>query len=671
MPERAQGCDKMLERDGTAEHGGDCDMMEHNNERHTAEHNGGHNMAGHNGDRDMADRNGGPRTILNERVLVEWKDTETDQVVTLGSLSSFNKMEQKLSLKVNLDNDDDKGQGMVEFSMDVRVQIAGRKRREMEFSNIIPLSTVFSSDLPVFSYESLQASEMAGPVVSALENAGLSESGLVLRAHFCLHDGPVHTLVPKTNAKNIRPNSSTSRDLILGFKSFSQARTFCVYFKPSDCARQGLLAITQRLRNHRPVNDFPLADLCDELDVQPVNWTALGLDQEEHGEIPPSYCVECKRTPEAKQEPQRFKDSLGFGLGPSQQMLPSLFERHNSAIPETPLWKAYNEGPVRDEVSNNGRNNVSSKLNFNQQQTSAHVTSTTLGKRSAHERSQSLSNQQAEEAAIAKRRRVQLRLDEPPKDDYPLLIELTHWLQHASLTNMHVNEHPQLQPYLHALGQYARLDDKDAFTAARASCAAIFAFDPYNEMAAPVFQQHDEQQQRDQLHLQQQREEHSAACAFFIADMRRFVLWAFGFDPRADVDLQPLLFELGSEARRAVRDAVANPAGRRGQMFADAQYSRIRRRRRTRIDTDTNPDTTTAENAVTVFDDSEQSEESEYSIASLRAKTDALYQQLLGGDGLEEEEAEEGRLGPRASGDGVANKSIETSVVRYDHAGED
>ncbi|KAB2569666.1 hypothetical protein DBV05_g11670 [Lasiodiplodia theobromae] len=193
---------------------------------------------------------------VNEQVLAEWVDADTCETRTLGSLSTINKQDAGLSFRVGLDASLE--QAFMRFSMNVSVRVSGRPRRR-QLLLVLPLH-VLSYKTSALEYDILRTSDI-GESAAAVHDAGFSDSGFVLRAQFSLQE-PGYVLMPKSNAKALRPSTSTAASHLAAIKSLSQALSFTLYIKPSDYAQQGVRMIYEYLRN-------------DTLKQYPLHWDAL------------------------------------------------------------------------------------------------------------------------------------------------------------------------------------------------------------------------------------------------------------------------------------------------------------------------------------------------------------------------------------------------------------
>ncbi|KAL1619005.1 hypothetical protein SLS54_006855 [Diplodia seriata] len=229
---------------------------------------------------------------VNEQVLAEWVDSDSCETRTLGSLSTINKQDAGLSFRVGLDSSLE--QAFMRFSMNVSVRVSGRPRRR-QLLLVLPLHVLSYKTSPL-EYDILRISDV-GESAPAVHDAGFSDSGFVLRARFDLQE-PGYVLMPKSNAKALRPSTSTAASHLAGIKSLSRALSFTLYIKPSDYAQQGMRMIYEYLRNDT-LKQYPLHwdAMYGDHGAQPVEWEQCELggkgkaaelaDGEEDVEPPP------------------------------------------------------------------------------------------------------------------------------------------------------------------------------------------------------------------------------------------------------------------------------------------------------------------------------------------------------------------------------------------------
>lgn len=230
---------------------------------------------------------------VNEQVLAEWSDPDTKETHVLGSLSTVNKQDAGLSLRIGLDRVLE--QAFVRLSMDISVRVSGRPRRR-QLLLVLPLH-VLSQKTPALEYDVMKTPDL-GSLAPAIHDAGLSDSGFVIRAQFNLREAG-YVLMPKSNAKALRPSTSTAVNHLAGMMSLSQALTFTLYIKPSDYARQGLRMIDELLRDDT-LKQYPLQwdAMYGGHGAQLVDWNQCALTgkgkeaepmEEEELEPPPPY----------------------------------------------------------------------------------------------------------------------------------------------------------------------------------------------------------------------------------------------------------------------------------------------------------------------------------------------------------------------------------------------
>ncbi|KAF4545814.1 uncharacterized protein LTHEOB_13051 [Lasiodiplodia theobromae] len=249
-----------------------------------------------------------PRRCVNERVLAAWSDRETGQQITLGSLSLLNK---ESSFALECAHDDGCKHAMIRFSLAVKLRLAGHSRSKDVSLEILPSSS------PEIQVDTCKIQDV-GAVASAAHDAGLSDSGMIIRAHFTL-ERPGRLLMPelKTTAK---PSSRTARDLLQNITSLSKALSFFVYLRPSDYAREGLRLVSNTLRSAVPGKEnFPqdaLGESGHQVTEPPPQYRA-------HMTVIPRSPSQCATTP--------LPESLLSVLSPN-------------TVPQTPPFR--NPGPA-------------------------------------------------------------------------------------------------------------------------------------------------------------------------------------------------------------------------------------------------------------------------------------------------------------------------------------
>lgn len=257
---------------------------------------------------------------INEQVLAEWTDMDSGRARTLGSLSVVNKQDAGLSFRIGLDSSQE--QAFIRFSMDVSVKVSGRHRRR-QLVLVLPLHVLCQKN-PALEYDMPRISDL-GKLAPVVHEAGLSDSGYVIRAEFNLRE-PGYVLMPKTNAKSLRPSTSTAANHLASIESLSRALNFTLYIKPSDYARQGLKMICEHL-NDDTLKQYPLQwdHLFDGHGAQLVDWeqcefSAKGKEAEAEAEVemedaeppPPPYVSDLQEHPPRTPSPFEFPPSPDF-----------------------------------------------------------------------------------------------------------------------------------------------------------------------------------------------------------------------------------------------------------------------------------------------------------------------------------------------------------------------
>ncbi|TEY20790.1 hypothetical protein BOTCAL_1744g00010 [Botryotinia calthae] len=128
---------------------------------------------------------------------------------------------------------------------------------------------------------------------SAIHDAGLSDSVHVICLQFDLIIKGL-ILTKKKNTTAIKPRNYTSKELIRGFESLSDTKTFTMYIKPNDYALVGLEEICNRLsKTDTPIDIYTIKEIYVEQTPELVEWSRLYLVS-----LLPSYTKNPQPSPE-------------------------------------------------------------------------------------------------------------------------------------------------------------------------------------------------------------------------------------------------------------------------------------------------------------------------------------------------------------------------------------
>lgn len=333
-----------------------------------------------------------------------------------------------------IDSDSTDGRVFARLTLSLSLQRGGDARRH-KLLLVLPLHVALSGgETTSLRHETIDISHIRIPSISsAVDDSRLSTTGRLVSASFHLAKLG-YVLAP--NMK-IKPSNSTSQDLLLGLKSLSRARTFNVYMKASDYARQGLTSISQLLSGNIKGPRLDLDAMFGASGATILDW---------------DNCI----LPSAQEraQPEEARDSP-----PPPYERRVLVRRTSSASPpRSPVTSSDGEHVSDSDgaKSHRLRLEAATKSNIEQSRTGK-------GKR---RRSQS----------------VELIPSPRPQtlSATPLQTEFRIWMDAILKVNDKAFAHSRLEERLKGLGQYIRESDTPNFYSTRAQCSAIFFYDPYD-----------------------------------------------------------------------------------------------------------------------------------------------------------------------------------------------
>jgi hypothetical protein len=454
------------------------------------------------------------RSIINERILAEWVDTDTSTTCTLGSCSLVNKQAPKFFMKV--DADTESGLVHIHFSLIASVKAAGRTRRR-ELLLILPQHAFQKDPDFALAFASLETSNIGDSSLldpSTIKEAGLIESGYIVRVRFNLDTNGL-VVMPKTTAETIKPSTTTSGDLLLGLKSLSNVLSFTVYMRRSDYALHGLKTLHEHLRNSGTSPYYAdLAGMYDGRGAILVDWNKLEYKGRRRNELPPPYCEEPKTPSATVQIPQSSPITADKDMSLCTE---------EPRVTETPTGT-----PIRDPI-------LPSPVSVLHGIFSDAVADPESIGEELELIEQGLEDFGADSDEEYYAMLNARELSPPPADSTnpeALLSEVIEWLNGAMTINGDVHKHRRLRSKLSALGQYARMSNITALDKTRMWCSALLFYDPGDSDNTP--------------------ELWDPAIRWLVSDIADLVLWANDYHRCAEMCSPVIRSEfvrLGSAAR--------------------------------------------------------------------------------------------------------------------------
>ncbi|KAK7509495.1 hypothetical protein IWZ03DRAFT_419031 [Phyllosticta citriasiana] len=423
--------------------------------------------------------------LIHEFVFLEWIEPSDSVKSTLGSLSSINNQDTAVKLMARVD--EESSEACLYLATTIRVQSAKGPRRRQVFLGI-PLSAVRRGgpDVQKFSLSDIQEPMIA----RAIQTAGLSEAGHVLRVTFHLETRQDLCVSMPAPSKFIKPCSRTASELLNGLKSLSTAKCFTAYMKWSSYAQVSL----NRLKHKLPslIQDAT-AFVCEhsKRPAKPLDWANVQWKDLRQAPPPPAYSVaqEVQDETHAPPQPPALKhDQIQVPRSSPLPRPPVLCpsRRASPCVAETPL-SGYISTPTPPSSL------VFIPRDFKQW-----------------------------------RHRSPTPTEVVPHAETD---DLAVWIVKLGSYNVEPYMHRRLQPHCLALGHHMRNGDVEAARRERARCTTLACFDPCDDAT-------DEQ-------LEQ--------AADMLVKVMELIIWINRLHEYGDLDLFHLLWELGRAVRDAAR----------------------------------------------------------------------------------------------------------------------
>jgi hypothetical protein len=260
------------------------------------------------------------RRLLCERIFIKWKD-QSGEPCTLGSRTKNNKKDLKFLMAAYCDKE---GHIHIHFSIKVSISRDGKKH-EIEMLLVVPPDADFSKALTPCSISTINA--LSHLDATAIHDAGISDSVHVIRIKFNLiTEGFV--VMKKKTAATFKSWNKTSKELIRRFESLSNTKTFTVYIKPNDYAREGLKKL----------------NTCTATDIHKTNMKEMYIQQD-------AILVEWSRFDRVLPPPYTDNPPQLFPEVQVRQSPPNIFEQETPSLDTTE--EAIGETPARSPISPN------------------------------------------------------------------------------------------------------------------------------------------------------------------------------------------------------------------------------------------------------------------------------------------------------------------------------
>lgn len=449
------------------------------------------------------------KLILRERVFIKWED-ESGTPCTLGSRSRCNGQNLNFFIGIYYDKE---GHLHIHFSLEVSI-ILGNNKQKIEMLLIVPPDTNFDTTTPrlISNIDSLSRFD-----ASAIHDAGLSDSVHVICLQFDLITKGL-ILTKKKNTTAIKPRNYTSKELIRGFESLSDTKTFTVYIKPNDYALVGLEEVRNRLSNtDTPTDIHTIKEIYVEQTPELVEWSRLYPVS-----LLPSYTKNPQPSPE-----------IQVPLSPIilQQDTP-LITTIEAVIAETPGRTSISPTPISVHgIFSPSRGELSDgEVNLDDMEKHSRYIEMDFDIDSDEERLASLYS-----------RELSQQLAHDSKVSQLLSSKLLKWMRTAIRINSNIHEHKRLITKFSTLGNCIRTSNATVFDATLLWCSALFFYDPLDS------------DPDNTLGLWQERN------SWLISDIARLIQWANRM--QHDVEMNSLLkhfTKLGDTARTVALDISCN-----------------------------------------------------------------------------------------------------------------
>ncbi|ESZ98687.1 hypothetical protein SBOR_0925 [Sclerotinia borealis F-4128] len=357
--------------------------------------------------------------LLQERVYIKWVDDEGNPYA-MGSCLAGNKDDSNLHMKVVCDSE---RRIHVYFSLNVTYRHNG-KYRQMEMLLAVPPHGDFKSSLKFLSISGLD--DLSSSDASDLHEAGISKLEHIILLPFDLRFTGFVVRKEKKFA-TIVPDNPTSSKLIRTLISLSRTKSFNVYIRPSDYAREHLKVVHELLCDKSvSICEPDMRKIYSQPDIILVDWAKIIYQEGKDRLLSP---------PPAKHDAQRS----------TEVQVPQ-------SPPPPPPAKPDCEEP----------SDVPENLDPNDfYQDSGHV--------------ETYPEVDSDEECLAALNDQQLRRDASSEARRS---EFKEWLNAAMAINENIYGHRGLTQKLSALGQSVRTSNVRMFDAIRPWCSALFLCDP-------------------------------------------------------------------------------------------------------------------------------------------------------------------------------------------------
>ncbi|PQE31007.1 lim domain-containing serine threonine- kinase protein [Rutstroemia sp. NJR-2017a WRK4] len=453
----------------------------------------------------------GLENLLQERVYIKWVDDE-GKPYTLGSCLAGNKENTNLVMKVVCDSE---GRIHIYFSLQVTYKVTG-KSRQMEMLLVVPPHGAFEHSLKFLPISGLD--DLSFLDASALHEAGISNLEHIIVLPFDLQFTGFVVRKEKEST-TILPSNPTSSKLIQTLRSLSATKSFKVYIRPNDYAREHLKQVHERLRNRdRWITEADMLEMYSQQGIMLVDWSLI-KHQEPKGRLPPRppppYTERgAQKSPEV-QVPESPPTANADPKSP-----PNIHESIILATPSPPTTPSPLTTPSPPPV----RHGIFSPSSQEQSEASEDVDLDDIYKDLAHIEPHLEVDSDEEYLAELNAQQLSQQLRQTASTEI-LRSEFRDWLNAAMSLNENIHEHSALTQKLFTLGQSVRKANVSLFDATRSWCSALFFCNPKGSHS-------------------------NGAEESFVADMARLVKWVNTLRRGAEMTvLMEDFLRLGSAAR--------------------------------------------------------------------------------------------------------------------------
>ncbi|CAD6447925.1 0e3970e5-52ce-4e7d-99d0-f9ace80c0107 [Sclerotinia trifoliorum] len=436
----------------------------------------------------------GLQNLLQESVFIKWVDE--GHPYTLGSCLADNKENTNLIMKVVCDSE---RRLHVYFSLKVTHKHTG-KDRSMEMLLVVPPHGDFECSLKVLPVSGLD--DLSYHDALALHEAGISNLERIIVLPFDLHFTGFVVRKERESA-TILPSNSTSSTLMQKLRSLSVTKSFKVYIRPSDYAREHLKTVDELLRDKGVwIREPDMLKIYSQKGIMLVDWAQI-KHQKVKGRpppVPPHNAHDAQRSTEVPvpRSPSIADVDANVDVVPATPSLLPVCRSIFSPDCEEPSGVA-DDLDLDDICKDSGHVEPDLEVDSDEEY---------LAALNAQQLSQQLRQDASSEA---------------------LRLEFKEWLKAATAINENVYEHSRLAKKLFALGESVHTSNSAMFDAIRPWCSALFLCDP-TDSSRPT----DE---------------------WFVSDMAELIKWINTFQRGAEMTMLINDFiKLGSAARVCNKD---------------------------------------------------------------------------------------------------------------------